>query len=219
MSRLLMTMLAPLLFLMAAIAAPAGHAQTAGEVSSPASFVDVCADKSKERGRLRFCDEYFVQGLGAGADPVLYLRDRITVLRSQHEAAAEAKYESFLTAIYLTAFLAIATMVLVAADRRIPGLARWSTVTVSAALLVLIAAVAVDWLGKYRAEHSAQVEFGLLRDEIEVEAAQRIARGEQVTTDDVRKWTARMHEIGRRFAGHFSEGSATPDFDRFEQDN
>lgn len=213
--RSLMLMLASLLLFAAAIAAPAGHAQPAGGVSAPASFVEVCAEKSRERGRLRYCDEYFVQGLGAGADPVLYLRDRITVIRAQHEAAAEEKYASFLTAIYLTAFLAIATIVLVASERKVPGLARWSAITMAAALLVLVGAGAFGWLGKYRAEHSAQVELGLLRDQIEAEASHRVASGQPVTMDDIRKWTDRLYEIGQRFAASYGNASMLPDFDRF----
>ncbi len=199
-----------------AFAPAAAFAQgIAAKTDAPASFTEVCADKSKERGRLRFCDEYFTKALGAGADPVLYLRDRITVVRAQHEASAADKYQSFLTAIYITAFLAIATMVLVASERKIPGIARWATITVSAALLVLIGAVTAGWLGKYRAEHSAQVELGLLRDQIETETAHRIASGEPVAMDDVRKWTDRMYDIGQRFAASYSDASTLPDFGRF----
>lgn len=215
--RLLVPAFTLLAFAVAAAFAPqAALAQAeAARTGAPASFVEACADKSKERGRLRFCDEYFVKALGAGADPVLYLRDRITVIRAQHEASAAEKYQSFLTAIYITAFLAIATMVLIASERKLPRLACWSIITVSAALLVLIGAVAAGWLGKYRAEHSAQVELGLLRDQIEIEASQRIANGEKLTMDDVHKWSDRLYDIGQRFAVSYSDASMLPDFGRF----
>lgn len=177
------------------------------------------ADKSDERGRLRYCDDYFRQGLGAAADPVLYLRDRITTLRASQEANAEDNYESFLTAVAIVAFLSIATMVLVVSERRIPGIAKWASVTSALALLVIIATMTVGWLDKYRAEDAAMLEFGLLRDQVEVEASRIIAAGDTVTKDDIRRWSDRMHEIGRRFAENYGDASIVPDLDRFTPSN
>lgn len=191
----------------------------AGIASSPRSFVEACADKSDERGRLRYCDDYFRQGLGAAADPVLYLRDRITTLRASQEANAEDNYESFLTAVAIVAFLSIATMVLVVSERRIPGIAKWASVTSALALLVIIATMTVGWLDKYRAEDAAMLEFGLLRDQVEVEASRIIAAGDTVTKDDIRRWSDRMHEIGRRFAENYGDASIVPDLDRFTPSN
>ncbi|MBL6430783.1 MAG: hypothetical protein HPM95_04645 [Alphaproteobacteria bacterium] len=73
------------------------------EAGAP-SFLEVCAEKTEERGRLRYCDDYFRQGLGAGADPVLYLRDRITRLRASHEGQRGGQVPELLTAVYITAF-------------------------------------------------------------------------------------------------------------------
>jgi|UniRef100_UPI003BA925DC hypothetical protein len=197
--------------------APAGA--RAGVSPAPLSFVDVCADKSDERGRLRYCDDYFRQGLGAAADPVLYLRDRITTLRASQEANAEDNYESFLTAVAIVAFLSIATMVLVVSERRIPGVAKWSSVTSALALLVIIATMTVGWLDKYRAEDAAMLEFGLLRDQVEAEASRIIAAGGTVSESDIRRWSDRMHEIGRRFAVNYGDASIVPDLDRFTPSN
>jgi hypothetical protein len=200
----------------AGIAAPRSGA---GAGSGPISFVDVCADKSGERGRLRYCDSYFREGLGAAADPVLYLRSRITTLRASQEANAESNYESFLTAVAIVAFLSIATMVLVASERRIPGIAKWSSATSALALLVIIATVTVGWLDKYRAEDAAMLEFGLLRDQIEAEASRIIATGGTVSESDIRRWNDRLHEIGRRFAENYGDASIVPDLDRFTPSN
>lgn len=193
--------------------------QSTAQGGAPGSFVELCADKSDERGRLRFCDEYFRQHLGVAADPVLYLRDRITTLRASQEANAENNYESFLTAVAIVAFLSIATMVLVVSDRRIPGIAKWSSATSALALLVIIATMTVGWLDKYRAEDAAMLEFGLLRDQIETETARIIASGGTVTEDDVRRWSDRLHDIGQRFALNYGNASIVPDLDRFTPSN
>ncbi|NRG16203.1 phenylalanyl-tRNA synthetase subunit alpha [Rhizobiales bacterium] len=203
--------------LIAVLLAPMAFAQAIAPKTeaAPRSFTEVCADKSEERGRLRYCDDYFTAALGTSADPVLYLRDRITVLRSQHEAKATESYGSFLTAIYITAFLSIATIVLVLSERKISGISRWAIGTASAALLVMVGAWAAGWLGTYRAEHAAQVELGLLRDQIEVETSQRIASGDKVTMAEVNKWTERLNAIGERFAQSYSSTGAFPRFRRF----
>lgn len=197
---------------------PQVQAQTSPAARASAgvpSFLEVCAEKTEERGRLRYCDDYFRQGLGAGADPVLYLRDRITTLRASQEANAESNYESFLTAVAIVAFLSIATMVLVISERRIPGIAKWSSATSALALLVIIATMTIGWLDKYRAEDAAMLEFGLLRDQIEVETSRIIASGGTVSEGDIRRWSDRMHEIGRRFAENYGDSSIVPDLDRF----
>lgn len=203
--------------LIAVLLAPMAFAQaiTPKTEATPQSFIEVCADKSEDRGRLRYCDDYFTQALGTSADPVLYLRDRITVLRSQHEAKATESYGSFLTAIYITVFLSIATIVLVLSERKISGISRWAIGTASAALLVMVGASAAGWLGTYRAEHAAQVELGLLRDQIEVETSQRIASGDKVTMAEVNKWTERLNAIGERFAQSYSGTGAFPRLRRF----
>lgn len=192
-------------------------AQTANQdtrVATPTSFLDACADKIEERGRLRFCGEYFSEKLGTQADALLYLRDRITGLRASHEASAAEKYKSFLSAIYIVAFLTICSMVLVASDRRIGGTAKWASLASSAALFVMIVIVAVGWLGKYRAEYSAQIELGMLRDRIETEAAQAISTGRAISPELVQSWTIELSEIGRRFAENYAEASTLPDLDR-----
>lgn len=192
-------------------------AQTAdreARVATPTSFMEACADKIESRGRLRFCDNYFRDKLGTEADALLYLRDRITTLRANHEASSTAKYESFLQAIYIVAFLTIASIVLIASDRRIGGTAKWATLTSSAAVLVMVVIVASGWLGKYRAEYAAQVELGILRDKIEAEAAQAIATKQQITPQMVRSWTGGMSEIGRRFAENYADASVLPEVSR-----
>ncbi|MDN3721736.1 hypothetical protein QW131_27615 [Roseibium salinum] len=104
---------------------------------------------------------------------------------------------------------------LIASDRRIGGTAKWAGLTSSAALLVMVLIVAMGWLGKYRAEYSAQFELGILRDRIETEAAQAIATGQQITPEIVRGWTAEFSEIGRRFAQNYSQATVLPELDRF----
>ncbi|MTI42491.1 hypothetical protein JM93_03924 [Roseibium hamelinense] len=182
---------------------------------APTSFVEACADKIEDRGRLRFCGEYFQEQLGTQADALLYLRDRITTLRASHEQSASEKYASFLSAIYIVAFLTICSIVLVASERRIGGTAKWASLASSTALLVVIVVVSVGWLGKYRAEYAAQVELGILRDRIEAEAAQAIATGQQITPQMVVGWTGEMSAIGRRFAEAYAEASPIPELDRF----
>ncbi|KZM48349.1 phenylalanyl-tRNA synthetase subunit alpha [Labrenzia sp. OB1] len=184
-------------------------------VATPTSFLEACAEKIESRGRLRFCDTYFRDKLGTEADALLYLRDRITRLRAGHEASSAEKYQSFLQAIYIVAFLTIASIVLIASDRRIGGTAKWAGLTSSAAVLVMVAIVAMGWLGKYRAEYSAQFELGILRDRIETEAAQAIATGQQITPEMVRFWTQDLSDIGRRFANSYGQATIIPELDRF----
>ncbi|MBO6508034.1 MAG: phenylalanyl-tRNA synthetase subunit alpha [Roseibium sp.] len=184
-------------------------------VPTPTSFLEACADKIERRGRLRFCDTYFREKLGTEADALLYLRDRITRLRAGHEASSAEKYQSFLQAIYIVAFLTIASIILIASDKRISGTAKWAGLTSSAALLVMVIIVAMGWLGKYRAEYAAQFELGILRDRIETEAAQAISTGEQITPEMVRRWTEDFSEIGRRFAENYGEATILPELDRF----
>lgn len=193
-------------------------AQTADKdtrVATPTSFLEACAEKIESRGRLRFCDTYFREKLGTEADALLYLRDRITRLRASHEASSAEKYQSFLQAIYIVAFLTIASIVLIASDKRIGGTAKWAGLTSTAALLVMVVIVAMGWLGKYRAEYAAQFELGILRDRIETEAAQAISTGQQITPDMVRRWTEDFSEIGRRFAVTYSDATVLPELDRF----
>jgi hypothetical protein len=195
-------------------------AQTADKdtrVATPTSFLEACAEKIESRGRLRFCGSYFREKLGTEADALLYLRDRITRLRAGHEASSAEKYQSFLQAIYIVAFLTIASIVLIASDKRISGTAKWAGLTSTAALLVMVVIVAMGWLGKYRAEYAAQFELGILRDRIETEAAQAIATGHQITPDMVRRWTEDFSEIGRRFAENYGEATVLPELDRFSQ--
>ncbi len=193
-------------------------AQTADRderVPTPTSFMEACAEKIESRGRLRFCDTYFRDKLGTEADALLYLRDRITTLRANHEQGSSEKYQSFLQAIYIVAFLTIASMVLIVSDRRIRGTAKWAGLTSTAALLVMVVIVAMGWLGKYRAEYAAQVELGILRDRIEAEAAQAIATNQQITPAMVREWTGEFAEIGRRFAENYGEATVLPEVGRF----
>ncbi len=189
------------------------------DAERPLSFVDVCSEKINERGRLRYCDEYFRAALGQEADPILYLRERITSLRANHEANAIQKYESFLTAVSITAFLSIATIVLVLTERRISGISRWAILTSSAAVLVIIVTITAGWLGKYRAEHIAQMELGLLRDAIEAETSLNIAEGKTLDSEQVRRWTQQMTSIGQRFADNYGSASPVPDLDRFNVRN
>lgn len=205
--------------LIAAALVPAA-AQTAdreARVASPTSFLEACAEKIEERGRLRFCGSYFREKLGTEADALLYLRDRITRLRASHEASSAEKYQSFLQAIYIVAFLTIASIVLVASERRITGTAKWASLASTAALLVMVLIVAMGWLGKYRAEYAAQVELGILRDRIETEAAQSIATGQQITPQMVGGWTRELSMIGRRFAENYGEATVLPEVERFGQ--
>ncbi|WP_029062063.1 hypothetical protein [Labrenzia sp. DG1229] len=193
-------------------------AQTADKderVPTPTSFMEACAEKIEARGRLRFCDTYFRDKLGTEADALLYLRDRITTLRANHEASSAEKYQSFLQAIYIVAFLTIASIVLIASDKRISGTAKWAGLTSSAALLVMVIIVAMGWLGKYRAEYAAQVELGILRDRIEAEAAQAIATNQQITPDMVGQWTGEFGAIGRRFAENYGDATVLPEVGRF----
>ena len=195
-------------------------AQTADKdarVAEPTSFVEACAEKIESRGRLRFCDTYFRDKLGTEADALLYLRDRITRLRASHEVSSAEKYQSFLQAIYIVAFLTIASIVLIASDRRIGGTAKWAGLTSTIALLLMVIIVAMGWLGKYRAEYSAQFELGILRDRIEAEAAQAIATGQQITPTMVGDWTRDFSAIGRRFAENYGEATIIPEIDRFNQ--
>ncbi|WP_150525255.1 phenylalanyl-tRNA synthetase subunit alpha [Roseibium sediminis] len=212
---LLSRLIATLLLTFMASAALAQTADQDTRVATPTSFMEACADKIENRGRLRFCGEYFREKLGTQADALLYLRDRITGLRASHEEAAAEKYKSFLSAIYIVAFLTICSMVLVASDRRIGGTAKWASLASSAALFVMIVVVAIGWLGKYRAEYAAQIELGMLRDRIETEAAQAISTGRQITPELVQSWTIEMSEIGRRFAQNYAEASTLPDMERF----
>ena len=87
------------------------------------------------------------------------------------------------------------------------------------ALLVIIATMTVGWLDKYRAEDAAMLEFGLLRDQVEAEASRIIAAGGTVSESDIRRWSDRMHEIGRRFAVNYGDASIVPDLDRFTPSN
>jgi len=214
-----LTRLLVVVALMAAGLVPAA-AQTADRdtrVATPTSFLEACAEKIQERGRLRFCDTYFREKLGTEADALLYLRDRITRLRASHEESSAEKYQSFLQAIYIVAFLTIASIVLIAGERRIGGTAKWASLTSSAALFVMVMIVAMGWLGKYRAEYAAQVELGILRDRIETEAAQAIATGQQITPAMVGDWTRDLSSIGRRFAENYGEATVLPEMDRFSQ--
>lgn len=204
-----------LLSFFAALPATAQTKDLSSRVAKPTSFLEACAEKIEERGRLRFCDTYFREKLGNEADALLYLRDRITRLRAAHETAAGEKYSSFLNAVYIVAFLTIVSIVLVASDRKINGLAKWASLISCAALLVLIVVTALGWLGKYRAEYAAQVELGILRDRIETEAAQAIATGQTITPAIVRDWTTDFQEIGRRFAESYGKASRVPEFERF----
>lgn len=184
-------------------------------VATPTSFMEACAEKIEERGRLRFCGSYFRDKLGTQADALLYLRDRITRLRASHEESSAEKYESFLQAIYIVAFLTIASIVLVASERRISGTAKWASLASTAALLVMVIIVAMGWLGKYRAEYAAQIELGILRDRIEAEAAQAIATNQQITPQMVGDWTRDLSQIGRRFAENYGDATILPEMDRF----
>ncbi|MCV0426642.1 MAG: phenylalanyl-tRNA synthetase subunit alpha [Roseibium sp.] len=215
MSKLTRIFLAVALCVASLLPAAAQTADQDTRVPTPTSFLEACAEKIESRGRLRFCDTYFREKLGTEADALLYLRDRITRLRAGHEASSAEKYQSFLQAIYIVAFLTIASIVLIASDRRIGGTAKWAGLTSTAALLVMVVIVAMGWLGKYRAEYSAQVELGILRDRIETEAAQAIATGQQITPDMVRRWTEDFSDIGRRFAENYSEATVLPEVDRF----
>lgn len=212
-SRLLFTIV---LSVLAALPAAAQTKDQSARVVTPTSFLEACADKIEARGRLRFCDAYFREKLGTQADALLYLRDRITGLRASHEEAASTKYDSFLSAIYIVAFLTICSIVLVASEKRIKGTAKWGGLASSAALLLVIGVMAVGWLGKYRAEYSAQVELGILRDRIETEAAQAIATGATISPEIVRGWTMEMSAIGRRFAENYANASPLPELDRFQ---
>lgn len=215
MSLLIRLLIAVVLSAAAIMPAAAQTADRESRAPTPTSFMEACAEKIESRGRLRFCDTYFRDKLGTEADALLYLRDRITRLRAGHEASSTEKYQSFLQAIYIVAFLTIASIVLIASDRRIGGTAKWAGLTSSAALLVMVLIVAMGWLGKYRAEYSAQFELGILRDRIETEAAQAIATGQQITPEIVRGWTAEFSEIGRRFAQNYSHATVLPELDRF----
>ncbi|MBD8892392.1 phenylalanyl-tRNA synthetase subunit alpha [Roseibium litorale] len=187
-------------------------------VSTPTSFLEACAEKIESRGRLRFCDTYFQEKLGPQADALLYLRDRITGLRASHEAAATEKYNSFLSAVAIVAFLTIVSIVLVASEKRIQGLGKWASLASSAALLVVIVTMSLGWLGKYRAEYAAQVELGMLRDRIEAESAQVIATGKSITPEMVTEWTRELGHIGERFANNYGAASPLPEFSRFKAD-
>ncbi|MTI00043.1 phenylalanyl-tRNA synthetase subunit alpha [Roseibium sp. RKSG952] len=219
-----MTRFLRMIFVLAIAAITSGPAlaqsSETGNLSSrvpvPTSFLEACADKIEERGRLRFCGEYFETKLGSQADALLYLRDRITTLRASHEQSASEKYSSFLSAIYIVAFLTIVSIILVASERRIGGTAKWASIASSAALLVVIVIVAMGWLGKYRAEYAAQVELGILRDRMEAEAAQAIATGQEITPAMVTGWTGELAGIGRRFAENYTDASPFPELDRFD---
>ncbi len=214
MSLLIRTVLAAMLTVAALLPAAAQTSDQETRVATPTSFLEACADKIENRGRLRFCDTYFREKLGTEADALLYLRDRITRLRAGHEASSAEKYQSFLQAIYIVAFLTIASIVLIASDRRIGGTAKWAGLTSTAALLVMVLIVAMGWLGKYRAEYAAQVELGILRDRIETEAAQAIATKQQITPEIVRGWTRDFSDIGRRFAENYGAATIIPEVDR-----
>lgn len=215
MSLLIRLLIAVVLSAAALMPAVAQTADRESRAPTPTSFMEACAEKIESRGRLRFCDTYFRDKLGTEADALLYLRDRITRLRAGHEASSAEKYQSFLQAIYIVAFLTIASIVLIASDRRIGGTAKWAGLTSTAALLVMVLIVTMGWLGKYRAEYAAQFELGILRDRIETEAAQAIATGQQITPEIVRGWTAEFSEIGRRFAQNYSHATILPELDRF----
>ena len=215
MSVLTRIFIAVALSIVAVLPATAQTENVDARVPTPTSFLEACADKIEARGRLRFCDTYFREKLGTEADALLYLRDRITRLRASHEASSSEKYQSFLQAIYIVAFLTIASIVLIASDRRIRGTAKWSALASTAALLVMVVIVAMGWLGKYRAEYAAQFELGILRDRIETEAAQAISTGQQITPDMVRRWTEDFSEIGRRFAVTYGDATVLPEVERF----
>ena len=215
----LCAVLLPLLALAVLVQGLAAPLTAAAQPAQPVSFVEACADKSEERGRLRYCDAYFREGLGPQADTVLYLRDRITTLRASQEVNAESNYESFLTAVAIVAFLSIATMGLVTSERRISGIAKWSSVASAAAVLVMVAILTLGWLDKYRAEDAAMLELGLLRDQVEVEASHAIASGRKLDEATIRRWTDRLHEIGIRFASNYGAASIVPDLDRFTPQN
>ena len=214
MSLLIRIVLAAMLTVAALLPAAAQTSDQETRVATPTSFLEACADKIENRGRLRFCDTYFREKLGTEADALLYLRDRITRLRAGHEASSAEKYQSFLQAIYIVAFLTIASIVLIASDRRIGGTAKWAGLTSTAALLVMVLIVAMGWLGKYRAEYAAQIELGILRDRIETEAAQAIATKQQITPEIVRGWTRDFSDIGRRFAENYGAATIIPEVDR-----
>ena len=214
MSLLIRIVLAAMLTVAALLPAAAQTSDQETRVATPTSFLEACADKIENRGRLRFCDTYFREKLGTEADALLYLRDRITRLRAGHEASSAEKYQSFLQAIYIVAFLTIASIVLIASDRRIGGTAKWAGLTSTAALLVMVLIVAMGWLGTYRAEYAAQVELGILRDRIETEAAQAIATNQQITPEIVRGWTRDFSDIGRRFAENYGAATIIPEVDR-----
>ncbi|QGZ35967.1 phenylalanyl-tRNA synthetase subunit alpha [Stappia indica] len=215
----LRAVLLPLLALAVLVQGLLAPVPAEAQPAQPVSFVEACADKSEERGRLRYCDAYFREGLGPQADTVLYLRDRITTLRASQEVNAESNYESFLTAVAIVAFLSIATMVLVTSERRISGIAKWSSVASAAAVLVMVAILTLGWLDKYRAEDAAMLELGLLRDQVEVEASHAIASGRKLDEATIRRWTDRLHEIGIRFASNYGAASIVPDLDRFTPQN
>lgn len=217
MSFLLRLIVLATLTLLAGLPAAAQTGDQETRVASPTSFLEACADKIESRGRLRFCDTYFRDKLGTEADALLYLRDRITTLRAAHEAGSVEKYDSFLQAIYIVAFLTIASIILIASEKRIGGTAKWAGLTSTAAVLIMVIIVAFGWLGKYRAEYAAQVELGILRDRIEMEAAQAIATGEQITPQLVRDWTQSFSEIGRRFAESYADATVVPELDRFQE--
>ena len=76
------------LFLGSVLPAAAQTADIDERVPTPTSFMEACAEKIESRGRLRFCDTYFRDKLGTEADALLYLRDRITTLRANHEESS-----------------------------------------------------------------------------------------------------------------------------------
>jgi hypothetical protein len=132
------------------------------------------------------CDDYFRDKLGTEADAVLYLRDRITRLRASHEASSADKYQSFLQAIYIVAFLTIATIVLIAeraAHRRHSPNGRRPDQHGASVMVVIVGhGLARQIPGRICRE----LELGILRDRIETEASQAIATGQQITPAMVR---------------------------------
>ena len=49
--------------------------------------------------------------------------------------------------------------------------------------------------------------------------AEITAAGGTVSESDIRRWSDRMHEIGRRFAVNYGDASIVPDLDRFTPSN
>ena len=179
------------------------------------SFKKICGEKSKDRGRLRYCGEYFEKYLGVKADPILYLRERITGLKENAEKFAEKNRFWHIMSVYV--LLGISAVVLVVLcwqvfiQKSFSSVSSWIA-TFGAVSVVLVAFVAAfGWLGKYRAEYSVYVELSALRDRIEVEASYYITHNKDISDETVKSWTSEFAKISERFARSYGNASALPD--------